>query len=545
VKSLTRCADLVWSLWCVVCEEVREEWRVFSQARNTRLKRNPHLRTRLTQNQINQLKQQRRKISDGSQAIALLRDADASGLDLSDFAWTEEDFTKCDLRGANLSSCGFNGARFEGAELWNTDLSDSDLTAAKKLLPAQLAATDLKRAKLPEALTKFEALEASAKLADNASKVFLTILGAVAFIFLTLATTTDVQLFANSTNTKLPVIGTDVAIRNFYWAIPIVLLALFIYFHIYLQRLWEALAALPAVFPDGRRLDEKSHPWLLTDLVRRHLPRLQKKAVALSRLQSVVSMILGYWIVPVTLAFISWRLLPLHNRWVIGYYQAAMLAFAVGLALCFLRNRRETFKDRPRKVGRMPHFSRWLNVGQGIPAAIVVGLLFCSVTFCLDVPASLENAELNDANLRSANLVHADLWKAHLEGADLRSADLRNAYLVAAHLENARLNDAHLEGADLTNAELNDAHLNYAYLESAHLEGANLKGANLRSAHLEGAHLNRARLYKADLRSAHLEGANLEGADLEGAKVNDLNQLKDTVGAYKGSVLVVESKHEK
>ena len=203
--------------------------------------------------------------------------SDASGLDLSDFAWTEEDFTKCDLPGANLSSCDFNGARFEGAELWNTDLSDSDLTAAKKLLPAQPAATDLKRAKLPEALTKFEALEASAKLADNASKVFLTILGAVAFTFLTLATTTDVQLFANSSNTKLPVIGTDVAIQNFYWVIPIVLLALFIYFHIYLQRLWEALAALPAVFPDGRRLDEKSHPWLLTDLVRRHLPRLQKK----------------------------------------------------------------------------------------------------------------------------------------------------------------------------------------------------------------------------------------------------------------------------
>ena len=41
-------------------------------------------------------------------------------------------------------------------------------------------------------------------------------LGAVAFTFLTLATTTDAQLITNSSNTKLPVIGTDVAVQNFY-----------------------------------------------------------------------------------------------------------------------------------------------------------------------------------------------------------------------------------------------------------------------------------------------------------------------------------------
>jgi hypothetical protein len=208
------------------------------------------------------------------------------------------------------------------------DFSGSDLTGITKLLPKQLAATNLESAKLPGSLTKFEALEASAKLADNASKVFLTMLGAVAFTFLTLATTTDAQLITNGINTKLPVIGTDVAIQNFYWAIPIVLLMLFTYFHIYLQRLWEALATLPAVFPDGRRLDERSHPWLLTDLVRRNLPRLQTEPVALSGLQSFVSLAIGYWVVSITLAFIWGRLLPLHHRWLSEFY-VAMLALGV------------------------------------------------------------------------------------------------------------------------------------------------------------------------------------------------------------------------
>ena len=59
----------------------------------------------------------------------------------------------------------------------------SDLTGAAKLFPAQLAATNLKGAKLPGSLADFEALKASEKLSDNASKVFLTMLGTVAFTF--------------------------------------------------------------------------------------------------------------------------------------------------------------------------------------------------------------------------------------------------------------------------------------------------------------------------------------------------------------------------
>ena len=200
-------------------DPLREEWRVVTHARSTRLKRiHPCLppTTRLTQDQVDERKTQRQEDSGTTQAFALLCGADARGLDLSGVAWAREDFTNCDLRDANLSWCSFNSAKFEGADLWNAGLSGSDLTGVTSLIPEQLAATNLKRAKLPDSLTKFEALAASAELADNASKVFLTMLGAVAFTFLTLATTTDAQSITNSSNTKLPVIGTDVAVQNFY-----------------------------------------------------------------------------------------------------------------------------------------------------------------------------------------------------------------------------------------------------------------------------------------------------------------------------------------
>jgi hypothetical protein len=286
-----------------IADATQSARRAFSNAvsarRNTS-RSSPRPRKRITQDQVEEWK---RQVTSSTR----FRDANSRDIDLSGSAWKGEDFTNCDLRNANLSRCDFNGA------------------------------------KLPDSLTKFEALEASAKLADNASKVFLAMLGAVAFTFLTLATAKDWQLITNNGNSKLPVIGVDVAIRDFCWAISIVLFALFIYFHIYLQRLWEALATLPAVFPDGRRLDERSNPWLVTDLMRRHLRWVQSQPVALSGMQYVLSMTLGYWVMSITVLALLWRLLFLHNWWITGS-QILMLIFGTGLGFYFLGNRWKAFK---------------------------------------------------------------------------------------------------------------------------------------------------------------------------------------------------------
>jgi hypothetical protein len=255
------------------------------------------------------------------------------------------------------------------------DLSGSDLTSVTNLLPEQLAATSLKRAKLLDSVTKFGALEASAKLADNASKVFLAMLGAVAFTFLTLATAKDWQLITNNGNSKLPVIGVDVAIRDFCWAIPIVLFALFIYFHIYLQRPWEALATLPAVFPDGRRLNERSNPWLITDLTNAKSPSLAAIPTSCS-FRDAVRPVDDAWVLgmSITVLALLWRLLFLHNWWITGS-QLLMLALGTRLGFYFLANRWKAFKDRPEKIDRLPHVYHWLSTGRGVDGGLATGLL--------------------------------------------------------------------------------------------------------------------------------------------------------------------------
>ena len=88
-----------------------------------------------------------------------------------------------------------------------------------------------------------------------------------------IGTTADVDLILNTATSPLPIINTPIPIADFYWVGATILAAVYCYLHLYLLRLWRALATLPAMFPDGTALDEKADPWLLTGLVRALLPQ--------------------------------------------------------------------------------------------------------------------------------------------------------------------------------------------------------------------------------------------------------------------------------
>src|SRR5207302_7749231 len=124
--------------------------------------------------------------------------------------------------------------------------------------------------------------------ASRSTQSLLTsILLACAYAWLTVASTTDAQLLNNAAppSSRLPILGTDIPLVRFYAVAPLLLLCLYVYFHLGLQRLWEELADLPAVFPDGRPLDKKAYPWLMNVLVRAHAARLKENRSHLSRWQ--------------------------------------------------------------------------------------------------------------------------------------------------------------------------------------------------------------------------------------------------------------------
>jgi hypothetical protein len=102
----------------------------------------------------------------------------------------------------------------------------------------------------------------------------------------------------------------------FYYTAPLLLTLLFGYFHLQMQRLWERLAMLPAVFPDGKPVDRKVHPWLVTDVSRAHVKLLKEKGTpAFFVLQRFVVVLLVWVLVPVTIVYFTWMYPLSFNKW--------------------------------------------------------------------------------------------------------------------------------------------------------------------------------------------------------------------------------------
>jgi len=191
---------------------------------------------------------------------AHLKKANLHGANLEDAHLVGANLQQADLQQANLHSADLSDsileeAKIGSASLRNANLKNANLTDVVGLLAGQLAGSNLSGAQLPnhvnDAVHKIETLTHIEEISKKASKLFISILLGCVYAWLTIFTTTDVRLFTKSTSTPLPIIQTEIRIAVFYWAAPLILLSLFIWFQLYLQRLWERMAEHPAVFPDG------------------------------------------------------------------------------------------------------------------------------------------------------------------------------------------------------------------------------------------------------------------------------------------------------
>lgn len=441
------------------------------------------------------------------------------------------DFEHLDLSGIIFRDATLTGARFSGANLHQTDLrgadlTDADLSGADNLQLSQLGGADLQDAQLPEHIRKFEELGGIAEASRLASHTFLAMLAACVYSWLTVAATTDAALITNTATSSLPVIQTSIPIVGFYLAAPLLLLAVYLYLHINLQRLWEGLAALPAIFPDGRRLDQAAYPWFLLGLVCAYSPRLRPRRPPFSHLQALVSLTMAWLLVPLTLLFIWARYLP-RRDWILTGLHILLIMAALWFLCQSLGLARATLRLRPPRTwlrrlasalapilgGALCLVAAWLVIqddrfyrqvyisSKRGPESPVAAVRLCK-QFTL---AQLQGAELSGkppqwlgkkpedlalikgARLAGRNLRYMQANRAFLALADLRGADLRGADLRQANLEGANLYQADLIGADLNGANLKSATLFNAFLDKADLHGADLKEADLHYAYFTGA----------------------------------------------------------
>jgi len=486
---------------------------------------------------------------------AKLQEADLFGACLQ-----EAELLRADLQGANLAEAKLQKAKLWKAKLREADLQDADLTDATGLLAGQLAGANVSGAKLPEAIREFEGLKIVEETSRNAQKLFVSMLLGCVYSWLTIAITTDAGLLTNLASSPLPIIGTQIPIVGFYVAAPILLLSLYLYFHIYLQRLWEGLADLPAIFPDGRPLDKRADPWLLNGLVRAHFRLLRNDRPPLSRLQVGLSFLLAWWVVPFAILWFWARYLPRHD-WIGTGVHIVLLVVSIGFGIMSYLLARVTLRGKKRKPFLWK--KAWKDVRTYKRGAVSLGIgaifYFLSLGVINGIPPYFDSPDLKPTDVRAwvprvfvhirypfANLAEEDVsikppnWTGQKEkeneeivlvkGARLLARNLRYARAYRAFLVNADLRWANLQGANLENASLQGANLTNADLRGgANLTLANLQGGNLLGANLENASLQGANLWGANLQGANLRRANLTGADLTNATGLTQEQIESAV----------------
>ena len=495
--------------------------------------------------------------------------------DLHDANLRSADLLLADLRDACMVRADLEDACLVGANLEGANLEGASLETAMGIVPRQLAGANLRDALLAPQLMEFEAQTAFVRASQNAFRYFGAMTAASVLSWLVIWRTRDAQLLTDSS--VIPFLHSRTAAAALpaaesYLIMPVAIFILYLVFHFHLQKLWDSVQELPAIFPDGHTLGD-DEPGIIVGLLRTHFRWMNPDPSSTRLVERGISLGLGYWIVPMTLLLYWARYLTrqeIHGtilqallvvmatgvavyattkvgrpqeRWAIEKKWAQRLAAkmkainpvkaaaVLGLALVLVSV--GTIMGVPHEWSRSPQYGR-VNIRRWVPSALW-GLGFdpyADVTEGAisvrprqpvedDQIASVDGARLNNVNFRYAQaygifLVNAHLWRADFEGAFMSEADLR--------------------GADLGQSNLRFAVMDQAQMYHANLDRSNLDGADLRRADLHNANLSYCSLAKTILADARLDGASLYTSRLDGATMTRANlQKADLRDAYLGN----------
>jgi uncharacterized protein YjbI with pentapeptide repeats len=479
--------------------------------------------------------------------------------DLQDANLKSADLLLADLRDACLVRANLEEACLVGVNLEGANLEGASLESAMGLLPRQLAGANLHEASLPNTISEFNALADFQRTSMTAARLFATTFAVSVLSCLTIWKTKDVQLLTDSA--IIPYLHSAAAAAaaptdEIYLIAPAALLAVYLWFLYNLQRVWDTVLELPAVFPDGRMLGQQG-PRIITGLLRTHFRWMNPDAPSTRMIEKGLSVLLAYWTVPLVLFFFWARYLTLQEMHG-TFLQEALILIAVGAALyCTTSTGRPTERWVTQEKPESPALAR---VKRLKPASVLIALFVVLSFFSIGTIAGVPHDQPRAPQFASASIrrwapsvlwmvgydPYADLTEAsisqrppdwtgaddqvsavrgaRLNGTNFRYAQAYGVFLAGAHLFRANFQGAFMSEADLRGADLGQANLRFAVLDRAQMNHANLDragldGANLTRVDLRGANLSYSSLANAELLDARLDGVSFYGAHAENASL--------------------------
>ena len=197
-------------------------------------------------------------------------------------------------------------------------------------------------------------------LTRNARQTWFALLAALVFVGITLMGVEHIDFYGVDRATALPLVNVEVPTRFFFVAAPILIAAIYGYFHLYLIRLWDALGAAPARL-NGIRLGDAIAPWLVADAALVYRARKRKDNCAtprtLERPAALLNLLLAWGFGLIVLAALWWFSLPARTFWMAAI---AATSFIISLFAAFASL--ETLFRRLGKRNQMQKiraFRRW------------------------------------------------------------------------------------------------------------------------------------------------------------------------------------------
>ncbi len=486
--------------------------------------------------------------------------------DLHDANLRASDLLLADLRDACLVRADLEEACLVGANLEGANLEGASLETAMGLVPRQFAGANLRDALMAPQLMEFEAVAAFQRASQNAYRYFGVMTAMSVLSWLVIWKTRDAQLLTDSA--IIPFLHSRAAAAALptaetYLIAPALLFIAYLLFHFHLQRLWDAVMELPAIFPDGHTLGDRG-PGIITGLLRTHFRWMNPDPSSTRLVEKGASLLLAYWIVPPTLLLFWARYLTRQE--IHGTILQALLATVATGGAAYATTKVGRPQERWAFERKWAHriFTKLIAISP-ISVATVFGiaLLLLSAGTIAGVPHERSRApqygagnirrwapnvfwwlaydpyaDLTEAAIsrRPANWTGADDQVSTIDGLRSNNARFRYAQAYGAFFANSRLwrsdfkgaflSEADLRGADLGQSNLQFAVMDHAQMGRVNLDRSNLDGADLRRADLRGANLSYCSLTDAILVDARLDGASFYTARLAGATLTRANLEK-------------------
>ena len=484
----------------------------------------------------------------------------------------ECNFQKAILTGSNFFRADLREAVFEDARLLDASLREANLQNANLygsvgVQEGNVAGAVLSDVTLPEAFGNFRSgLHFLEETTKTCTRGFVCLLLMCAFVLLTTWSTSDAEFLTNSSS-GLPILHIGIPVTSFITFATFFLLAAYVYWHLYADTVWRGIASLPAIFPNGRTLDQELFPWVVNGLIRPNVFHLRRICSLMNHVHHKLLRILMWWIVPLTLGLIWLVMLPFHS-WDITGFQIIVVVLSICCAVFFRERFLNIFFGMHHQQARSPIDNISARI---IWKPLVIGLIACVIMLLtsdgiinglvlkterslgrsftgdlafmnneiqhriqsknyLAIPRTLVPFALSSIGVRVfADISHLDVServtvRSQKDNRIMVEQDAKGAQLQAKNLQHLSGAYAFLKKADLQKANLGNATLTHANLEGANLRRADLRGANLRYANLHQSNLFEAKLQHiqldhANLRSANLFEANLYKASLVGARL--------------------------